>query len=59
MRNAYRVEMADGDRERLLVRDDGSSMTEEDSRLSVLRHATGKIRAASDIEAVAPLPSES
>jgi DNA mismatch repair ATPase MutL len=40
------VEVADGGRERLLVRDDGSGMAEEDARLSVLRHATSKIRAA-------------
>jgi len=49
------VEIADGGRERLLVRDDGSGMTEEDARLSVLRHATSKIRAASDIESVMTL----
>jgi DNA mismatch repair protein MutL len=40
------VEVADGGRERLLVRDDGSGMSEEDARLSVLRHATSKIRCA-------------
>ena len=49
------VEIADGGRERLLVRDDGSGMSEEDARMSVLRHATSKIRAASDIESVATL----
>src|ERR671912_954021 len=49
------VEIADGGRERLLVRDDGSGMAEEDARMSVLRHATSKIRAASDIESVATL----
>ena len=38
------VEIADGGRERMLVRDDGSGMTEEDAKLSVLRHATSKIR---------------
>ena len=46
------VEIADGGRERMLVRDDGSGMTEEDASLSVLRHATSKIRSASDIESV-------
>jgi DNA mismatch repair protein MutL len=46
------VEIADGGRERMLVRDDGSGMTEEDAKLSVLRHATSKIRTASDIESV-------
>ena len=57
------VEVADGGRERLLVRDDGSGMSEEDARMSVLRHATSKIRAASDIESVrnfnCALPSRS
>src|SRR3712207_1329367 len=37
------------------VRDDGSGMSEEDAKLSVLRHATSKIRAASDIESVMTL----
>jgi len=49
------VEVADGGRERMLVRDDGSGMAEEDARLSVLRHATSKIRTASDIESVMTL----
>jgi DNA mismatch repair protein MutL len=49
------VEIADGGRERVLVRDDGSGMGEEDAKLSVLRHATSKIRAASDIESVMTL----
>jgi DNA mismatch repair protein MutL len=49
------IEIADGGRERMLVRDDGSGMGEEDARLSVLRHATSKIRTASDIESVMTL----
>ncbi|MDP9439793.1 MAG: DNA mismatch repair endonuclease MutL, partial [Actinomycetota bacterium] len=49
------VEMADGGRERMLVRDDGSGMAEEDAKLSVLRHATSKIRTATDIESVMTL----
>jgi DNA mismatch repair protein MutL len=49
------VEISDGGRERMLVRDDGSGMTEEDARLSVLRHATSKIRTARDIESVMTL----
>src|ERR671916_620733 len=49
------VEIADGGRERMLVRDDGSGMSEEDAKLSVLRHATSKIRTASDIESVMTL----
>jgi len=52
--SATRVEVAiaDGGRERLLVRDDGSGMPEEDAKLSFLRHATSKIRGASYIESV-------
>src|ERR687896_457502 len=46
------VEIADGGRERMLVRDNGSGMAEEDAKLSVLSHATSKIRTASDIESV-------
>ena len=49
------VEIADGGRERMLLRDDGSGMSEEDAKLSVLRHATSKIRTASDIETVMTL----
>jgi DNA mismatch repair protein MutL len=49
------VEIADGGRERMLVRDDGSGMSEEDAKLSVLRHATSKIRTATDIESVMTL----
>jgi DNA mismatch repair protein MutL len=46
------VEIADGGRERMLVRDNGSGMIAEDAKLSVLSHATSKIRTASDIESV-------
>jgi DNA mismatch repair protein MutL len=42
------VEIADGGRERMLVRDNDSGMLEEDAKLSVLSHATNKIRTASD-----------
>src|SRR5829696_1707703 len=49
------VEIADGGRERMLVRDSGSGMSEEDAKLSVLSHATSKIRTASDIESVMTL----
>jgi DNA mismatch repair protein MutL len=45
-------EIADGGRERMLVRDNGSGMSEEDAKLSVMRHATSKIRTASDVESV-------
>src|SRR5215204_3312375 len=49
------VEISDGGRERMLVRDDGSGMSEGDAKLSVLRHATSKIRTATDIESVMTL----
>jgi DNA mismatch repair protein MutL len=46
------VEITDGGRERMLVRDNGSGMAQEDAKLCVLSHATSKIRTASDIESV-------
>lgn len=49
------VELDDGGTSRILVRDDGGGMPPEDARLSVLRHATSKIRAVKDIEAVTTL----
>jgi DNA mismatch repair protein MutL len=49
------VELGDGGTSRILVRDDGSGMPREDARLSVLRHATSKIRNVEDIEVVTTL----
>jgi DNA mismatch repair protein MutL len=49
------VELDDGGTSRILVRDDGLGMTTEDARLSVLRHATSKIRSIKDIESVSTL----
>jgi DNA mismatch repair protein MutL len=49
------VELGDGGTSRILVRDDGSGMPPEDARLSVLRHATSKIRTTRDIESVSTL----
>ena len=49
------VELGDGGTSHILVRDDGSGMVREDARLSVLRHATSKISAVKDIEAVTTL----
>src|SRR3712207_5636022 len=46
------VELGDGGATHILVRDDGSGMTREDAALSVLRHATSKIRTAKDLETV-------
>src|SRR5215213_2972555 len=49
------VELGDGGTSRILVRDNGSGMTPENAKLSVLRHATSKIRNVEDIEAVMTL----
>src|SRR5918994_1748832 len=49
------VELGDGGTSRILVRDDGSGMSRGDASLSVLRHATSKIRNVEDIEAVTTL----
>ncbi|HEX6709259.1 MAG TPA: DNA mismatch repair endonuclease MutL [Rubrobacter sp.] len=49
------VELGDGGTSRIQVRDDGSGMTTDDAGLSVLRHATSKIRNVEDIEAVTTL----
>ena len=46
------VELGDGGATHILVRDDGSGMAREDAALSVLRHATSKIRTAKDLETV-------
>jgi len=49
------VELGDGGTSHILVRDDGSGISAEDAPLSVLRHATSKIQAVSDLEAVTTL----
>ena len=49
------VELEGGGTSRILIRDDGSGMPPEDANLSVLRHATSKIRRVEDIEAVTTL----
>ena len=49
------VELGDGGTSRIMIRDNGSGMSPDDAKLSVLRHATSKIRAAKDIESVTTL----
>ena len=49
------VELESGGTSRILIRDNGAGMPPEDARLSVLRHATSKIRKVEDIEAVTTL----
>ncbi len=49
------VELGDGGTSHILVWDDGSGISSEDAPLSILRHATSKIQAVSDLEAVTTL----
>lgn len=49
------IELGDGGTSHILVRDDGSGMSPEDARNSVLRHATSKIRRLEDLESVTTL----
>ncbi|HXK26097.1 MAG TPA: DNA mismatch repair endonuclease MutL [Myxococcota bacterium] len=48
-----RVEVRDGGRAFIAVTDDGSGMTPEDARAALERHATSKLRDASDLAAIA------
>ena len=49
---AIEVEIAGGGVKYIRVTDDGAGMSEDDARLSVLRHATSKIRAESDLMSI-------
>ncbi len=49
------VELGEGGTSHILVRDDGSGLSPDDARVSVLRHATSKIQAVKDIESVTTL----
>ncbi len=51
--HAVRVELEDGGKTLIRVSDDGSGMDREDARLALQRHATSKIRTASDLIGVA------
>jgi DNA mismatch repair protein MutL len=48
-----RVELEDGGKTLIRVSDDGSGMDREDARLALQRHATSKIRTATDLIGVA------
>ena len=50
---AVRVELEDGGKTLIRVSDDGSGMDREDARLALQRHATSKIRTATDLIGVA------
>lgn len=49
------VELVDGGRQLIRVRDDGCGMTAEDAALAVQRFATSKIRQAEDLEAISTM----
>jgi DNA mismatch repair protein MutL len=49
------VEIREGGSELIRVSDDGCGMDREDAALSLLRHATSKIRSQADLEAIATL----
>ncbi|HEV8380745.1 MAG TPA: DNA mismatch repair endonuclease MutL [Gemmatimonadales bacterium] len=50
---AVRVELEDGGKTLIRVSDDGSGMDREDAQLALQRHATSKIRTATDLIGVA------
>jgi len=50
---AIRVELEDGGKTLIRVSDDGSGLQREDARLALQRHATSKIRTATDLIGVA------
>lgn len=50
---SVRVELEDGGKTLIRVSDDGSGMDREDARLALQRHATSKIRTATDLIGVA------
>jgi len=51
--HAIRVELEDGGKTLIRVSDDGSGMDRDDARLALQRHATSKIRTATDLIGVA------
>lgn len=51
--HAVRVELEDGGKTLIRVSDDGGGMDADDAKLALLRHATSKIRTATDLIGVA------
>src|SRR5438132_5263560 len=47
------IELAEGGRRLIRVRDDGSGMARDDAELSLQRHATSKLRTKDDLFAIA------
>lgn len=52
---AIEIELDDGGKKRLAVCDNGCGMTMEDAKLSILRHATSKLRTTEDLAAIATM----
>ena len=54
---AKRIEVSirDGGLGKIVVRDDGGGMLEQDVRMAVLRHATSKIRSADELDSIVSL----
>ncbi|MDE0020916.1 MAG: DNA mismatch repair endonuclease MutL [Candidatus Poribacteria bacterium] len=53
--DAVRVELTEGGKRRIIVRDNGCGMAPEDAVLAVRRHATSKLAAAKDLERISTL----
>ena len=49
------IELDEGGRKRLAVSDNGCGMSPEDAKLSILRHATSKIRTTADLASIATM----
>jgi len=49
------VVINNGGKDYILVTDDGSGMSEEDARLSIMKHTTSKIRCAEDLDRVSTM----
>ena len=49
------IEIASGGVERIRIVDNGSGMSREDLQLSVVRHATSKLRSADDLQSIGTL----
>ncbi len=53
--DAVRVELSEGGKRRIVVRDNGCGMEPEDAALAVRRHATSKLASAKDLEQISTL----
>lgn len=53
--DSIEIELDDGGKQRLCVCDNGCGMSEEDARLSILRHATSKIQSTEDLAMISTM----